>query len=147
MPLSSDQTLFVILGVRPSISVRAAAIRGQVELYGRPYALLEKEVGFYDFLRNREAAVIGLRFSFFSKQKVLKDAAHLDYIYVDEKRRYIEIYLQGYRGSAVQEPGEQAFGDDAIWRSNLGTYALQVGTCELTGVELEALKEYVPSSR
>lgn len=147
MPLSSDQMLFVVLGVRPSISIRVAETTSQVELEGRPYALLEKEVGFYDFLRNREGAVIGLRFSFFSKQKVLKDAADLDYIYVDEKRQYIEIYLQGYRGSAVQEPGEQAFGDDAIWRSNLGTYALQVGTCELTEVELETLKEYVPPSR
>lgn len=147
MPFSSDQMLFVVLGARPSISIRVAETTSQVELEGRPYALLEKEVGFYDFLRNREAAVIGLRFSFFSKQKVLKDAADLDYVYVDEKRQYIEIYLQGYRGSAVQDPGEQAFGDDAIWRNDLGTYALQVGTCELTYVELEALKEYVPPNR
>jgi hypothetical protein len=146
MPLSSDQTLFVILGVRPSISIRVAEATSQVELDGARYALLEREVGFYDFLRNREAAIIGMRFSFFSKQRVLKDAADLDYIYVDEKRQYIEIYLQGYRGSTIQERGEQAFGDDAIWRSDLGTYALQVGTAELTDLEIDSLKQYVRSS-
>ncbi|ABF41775.1 hypothetical protein Acid345_2774 [Candidatus Koribacter versatilis Ellin345] len=144
MPHSSDQTMFVILGARPSISFRVAETTSPVELERRPYGLLEKEVGFYDFLRNREAAVIGLRFSFFSKQKVLKDTADLDYIYVDEKRQYIEIYLQGYRGSAIQEPGEQAFGDDAIWRSEQGIYALQVGTDKLTDSEIESLKSNVP---
>jgi hypothetical protein len=146
MPDSSDQALFVILGVRPSISIRETEATSQVELDGARYVLLEREVGFYDFLRNREGAVIGFRFSFFSKQSLLKDAADFDYIYVDEKRQYIEIYLQGYRGSAIEDRGEQGFGDDAIWRSDGGTYALQVGTAELTDLEINSLKQHVRSS-
>jgi hypothetical protein len=141
----TDQALFLVLGPCPSITIRLAENTDQLVLDGTRYALLERDMGFYDFLRNRERAIIGLRFSFFSKQRLFKSVETLDYVYVDEKRQYIEIYLQGYRGSAVQEPGEQAFGDDALWRSDLGIYALQVGTDELIDVELQALREYVPS--
>lgn len=82
----------------------------------------------------------------FDSRPLIDYADALDYIYVDPVRVYLEIYLREYRRSA-DGPAEQAFGDDAIWRSDIGTYALQVGTGELTDVELEALKEYVPSSR
>jgi hypothetical protein len=144
MPVSSEQSLFVILEAHPWVSTRIEEGTHEIELNGVKYALVEREVGFYDFLRNREKAVIGIRFSFFLRQRILKDVADLDYIYVNEQ--YMEIYLHGYRGSAIQGPAEQAFGDDAIWRSNLGTYALQVGTTELTGVELDVLRQYVRSS-
>jgi hypothetical protein len=144
MPVSSEQSLFVILEAHPWVATRIEERTHEIELNGVKYALLEREVGFYDFLRNREKAVIGIRFSFFMRQRILKDVVDLDYIYVNDQ--YMEIYLHGYRGSAIQGPAEQAFGDDAIWRSNLGTYALQVGTTDLTGVELDVLRQYVRSS-
>jgi len=145
MALSYGQALFVVLETRPSISIGAADATGRIELDGMRYALLETEVGFYDFLRVRETAIIGFRFCFFTRQRLLKDAAGLDYVYIDKRRRYIEIYLEGYRGSATHDPGDQALGDDAIWRCDLGTYALQFGTTGLSDAEFDSLKKHMRS--
>lgn len=143
---TSRPCLFIVLGTKPSVHLLEEPSVDELEISDKRYRLLDREIGFYDFLRNRGGAIIGLRMSPFDSRPLIDYADALDYIYVDPVRVYLEIYLREYRRSA-DGPAEQAFGDDAIWRSDIGTYALQVGTGELTDVELEALKEYVPSSR
>ena len=139
MAAPTDQSLFVVLGLdRGSTPAPRGQRRDRVD--DTKYALLEREVGFYDFLRNRQKVLIGLRFSFFRKEKILNDAADLDYVYVDPKRQYMEVYLKDYR-SAAEGPAEQAFGDDALWRSSQGIYALQVGTAELSDGDMEVLRQ------
>lgn len=140
MSARTDQSLFVVLGLRPWVYSITVEAKEEIELDGAKYTLLEREVGFYDFLRNRQKVLIGLRFSFFSREKILKDAADLDYVYIDPKRQYMEVYLKDYR-SAADGPAEQAFGDDALWRSSQGTYALQVGTAELSDGDMDVLRQ------
>jgi hypothetical protein len=139
-----DQSLFVVLGPRPWVHSSTAEAKEEIELDGAKYTLLDREVGFYDFLRNRQKVLIGLRFSFFKKERILNDAADLDYVYIDPERQYMEVYLKDYR-SASDGPAEQAFGDDALWRSSQGTYALQVGTAELSDGDMDVLRQAAPA--
>jgi hypothetical protein len=140
MAAPTDQSLFIVLGPRPWVHSSTAGAKEEIELDDTKYTLLEREVGFYDFLRNRQKVLIGLRFSFFRKEKILNDAADLDYVYIDPKRQYMEVYLKDYR-SAAEGPAEQAFGDDALWRSSHGTYALQVGTAELSDGDMDVIRQ------
>jgi hypothetical protein len=104
------------------------------------YHLVNSELGFYDFLRNRDMAIIGLRFSPFEEKPILDYAFPLSYTYVDRKRCFMEVYFSGHRGVLVHGTAEQAFGDDSVWRNDMGTYAIQVGTNGLGPEELAALK-------
>jgi hypothetical protein len=140
MSVATDQSLFVVLGLRPWVHSSTAEAKEEIELDGSKYTLLEREVGFYDFLRNRQKVLIGLRFSFFKRERILNDAADLDYVYIDPKRQYMEVYLKDYR-SAADGPAEQAFGDDALWRNSKGIYALQVGTAELSDGDMDVLRQ------
>jgi hypothetical protein len=139
--------LFIVLGVKPRLHIFDEALADEVVISDNRYQLADREIGFYDFLRNRDKAIIGVRMTPFDTRPLIDYATSLDYIFIDPIRVYLEIFLRDFRGAVIDGPAEQAFGDDALWRSDLGTYALQVGTDELTDFELEALREYVQSNR
>jgi hypothetical protein len=134
--------LFVVLDASPRTLVHVNEHGApEVLLEGVRYLLLERDAGFYDFLRNRTGEVIGTRFSFFDNWKILKNIAGLDYVYVDEQRQFAEVYFQGYRGDSVPREAEQSFGDDAIYRNATGVYVLQLGTSELSDDDIRLLRE------
>ncbi len=54
MAAPMDQSLFVVLGPRPWVHSSTAEAKEEIELDGAKYTLLDREVGFYDFLRNRQ---------------------------------------------------------------------------------------------
>jgi hypothetical protein len=144
MPNASAPCLFIVLGAKPSLYIFDEPLADEVVISDNRYQLVDREIGFYDFLRNRDKAIIGARMTPFDTRPLIDYyATSFGYIFIDPIRVYPEIYFRDFRDAAIDGPAEQAFGDDALWRSDLGTYALQVGTGELTGVELEALKEYV----
>jgi hypothetical protein len=132
--------LFVSLQDKPELYVISDPAGREVLLGGSQYLLVNSEAGFYDFLRDGDKAIIGLRFSPFQHSSVLDYALPLSYTYVNRERDYVEIYFRGHRGLSVPGSAEQAFGDDRIWRNSVGVYALQVGTTTLTQGELESLK-------
>jgi hypothetical protein len=135
--------LFIVLGAKPSVHIFDEPSVDELEISGNRYRLLDREIGFYDFLRNRGGAIIGIRMSPFDTRPLIDYADSLDYIYVDPIRVYLESYLREYQRLAVDVPADQAFGDDAIWRNSQGTYALQVGTAELSEGDLDVLREFV----
>jgi hypothetical protein len=145
MPESNSAFLLVTLGTNPELHWCAEEPRDEVELSGVKYALFNREVGFYDFLRSADGEIIGIRFSPFDVHPLIDYAAALSYTRADRKRGYVEIYFRDGTGPAVVGIAEQAFGDDALWRSVSGTYALQVGTSELAEGELAMLRELVRS--
>jgi hypothetical protein len=134
--------LFIVLGTKPSVHLLEEPSVDELEISDKKYRLLDREIGFYDFLRTKGGAIIGIRMSPFDSRPLIDYADALDYIYVDPVRVYLEIYLREYRRSA-DGPAEQAFGDDAIWRNSQGTYALQLGTGELSEGDLDVLRESV----
>jgi hypothetical protein len=134
--------LFIVLGAKPSVHLLEDPSVDELDISDQKYRLSDREIGFYDFLRNRDGVVIGIRMLPFSSDFLIDYAASLAYIYVDPARVYLEIYLREYRRSA-DGPAEQAFGDDAIWRNSQGTYALQLGTGELSEGDLDVLRESV----
>jgi hypothetical protein len=134
--------LFVVLDSSPCAIVQPNEHGArEVVIEGVRYSLVERDAGFYDFLRNRIGEVIGTRFSFFDNRKMLKNIAGLDYVYVDEQRQFAEVYFRGYRGDTVPSEPEQSFGDDAIYLSDRGTYVLQLGTSELSDDDVRLLRE------
>jgi hypothetical protein len=135
-------SLFIVLGAKPSVHLLEDPSVDELDISDQKYRLSDREIGFYDFLRNRDGVVIGIRMLPFSSDFLIDYAASLAYIYVDPARVYLEIYLREYRRSA-DGPAEQAFGDDAIWRNSQGTYALQLGTGELSEGDLDVLRESV----
>ena len=142
MTTASRPSLFIVLGVKPRVHLLEQPSVDELKISDESYRLLDREIGFYDFLRNRDGVIIGIRMSPFNDDPLIDYADALDYIYVDPVRVYLEIYLREYRRSA-DGPAEQAFGDDAIWRNSQGTYALQLGTGELSEGDLDALRESV----
>lgn len=139
MPATDSPTLFVALETKPRLYLISNPGTGALILGISEYRLVDSELGFYDFLRDRDRAIIGLRFSPFEHQPILDYALPLNYTYVDMKRSYMEVYFRGHRGLSVLGSAEQEFGDDAVWRNEMGTYALQVGTTPLTQRELDSL--------
>lgn len=133
--------LFIVLGLKPSLYVLDDPPIEQLEISDTKYLLVDREIGFYDFLRNRDKAIIGIRMTPFDTRPLIDFATSLDYVYIDPIRVYLEIYFRDRRGLAINAPAEQAFGDDAIWRGSSGTYVLQVGTSELAEDELDVLRQ------
>ena len=101
------------------------------------------KIGFYDFLRDRDGTVIGIRLSLFTTTPMLQSISRLQYVYVHKEGRYLEMFFREHRNLAVDTPAEQAFGDDALWCNSLGVYALQVGTTELSTGDLDGLRQAV----
>lgn len=147
MPNASAPCLFIVLEGKPNLYILDEPPINDVMISGTKYQLADREIGFYDFLRNRKKTIIGVRMAPFDAHPLIDYATALSDVFVHSMRAYLEIYFRDFRGAANDATAEQAFGDDALWRSDRGTYALQVGTGELTSAELEALKEYVPSGR
>jgi hypothetical protein len=139
MAAASRPSLFIVLGAKPSVHLLEQSSVDELQISDESYSLLDREIGFYDFLRNKDGGIIGIRMSPFNDDPLIDYADALDYIYVDPVRVYLEIYLREYRRS-VDGAAEQAFGDDAIWRNNRGTYALQLGTAELSEGDLDAFR-------
>jgi hypothetical protein len=137
---TSKTCLFFVLGAKPSVHLLEEPSVDELDISDKKYRLSDREIGFYDFLRNRDGVIIGIRMSPFNSDPLIDYADALGYIYVDPARVYLEIYLREYRCSA-DGPAEQAFGDDALWRSSQGTYALQVGTAELSDGDMDMMRQ------
>ena len=133
--------IFVVLEIRPQLHLIPDPGTEELSLGASKYRCVDSVIGFIDFLRNTNMEIIGIRFSPIGHHAVLDYALPLEGTYVNIERGYMEIYFHGHRGASVPGPAEQAFGEDAIWRNEMGVYALQVGTGRLTEAELTALKE------
>lgn len=142
MPENESSSLLLILDNRLVLRI-LPSIRGtELSIDSFTFRLLSAANGFYDYLRNTNRGIIGLRFSAFQHEPILDYALPLSYAYVDKRRSYMEIYFCGGRGLVTTGDTEQAFGDDAFWRSEDGLYALQVGTADLTVEDLESLRKF-----
>lgn len=143
---SDSSTLFIALENRPRLYFVSNPVAKRIRLGSSEFYLVDSEIGFYDFLRDRQKEIIGLRFSPFEHQPLLDYVLPWNYTYVDRKRSYLEIYFREHRGFVVPGTAEQAFGNDAVWRNEAGTYALQVGTDALTQREVDSLKRLTVGS-
>jgi len=130
--LADEPWCAVLSGVEPE-GGRPLNVRGE------GFSLLEEQAGFYDFLRNNAGMVIGLRFSTFSNKEILLDAVERTNTTVDVERQFLEVRLCDEQ--VVPSPAEQGFGDDSIWRSATGTYAILVGTWDLTDTDISHLRD------
>ncbi len=136
---SGSSCLFVVLGSSIELHLFPTLQDKERAVGPSAFTLICSENGFYDYLRDCNGEIVGLRFSPFEMETILDYATPLTYTYVDAKRSYVEIYFRGHKGTPVPGVADQAFGDDSLWRSDVGVYALQVGTTVLTQRELDSL--------
>ena len=131
--------LFIVLGKHPSLHLLPPVGSQSCILEGQTFRLDSAENGFYDYLRNREGGIVGLRLSFFRKHDLQDYFRDLNYVRQDERRLCIEVYFSNIEFSMGDD---QAFGDDAIWVSQTGVRALQVGTDSLNDNEFKSLSRW-----
>ena len=139
IPMASRPVLFVVLDIHASLHLMPSVELQSCILEGQTFRLDSSENGFYDYLRNRDGGIVGLRLSSFRKHRLQDYFKDLDYVRHDERRLCIEVYFSSIEFSMGDD---QAFGDDAIWVSQRGVYALQVGTDFLSDNEFRSLSRW-----
>lgn len=97
--------------------------------------------GFYDWLRDREGGVLGVRYTPFEETEFLtKELKALAYVKVDPPR-HLEIYFSDRREFDEKRSCDQEFLYDAIFRSGDGEYAIGFGMEELNESNLRSLEK------
>jgi hypothetical protein len=95
--------------------------------------------GFYDWLRDSEENLLGVRYSPFKDcEFLIERTAKLQYVKPDFPRN-IEIYFSERREVEAGFSCDQDFLYDAIFRSDDGEYAIGFGMEELTEANLRSL--------
>ena len=82
-------------------------------------------LGFYDWLRNSEGQLLGVRFFPFEDFAFLFEITkQLEYVAVDQECRWLDIYFSADREVDESISDDQGFGGNMILRSEDGNYAL-----------------------
>jgi hypothetical protein len=114
-----------------------------VVLQGRAYADcgLGESTGFYDWLRNAQGEVVGVRYWPFELTSfVLDECRERDYAVV-HPGRCVEIYFFGSDQADDLRSADQAFLISAVLREPDGRYALLFGTEDLAPTDLRRLED------
>ena len=97
--------------------------------------------GFYDWLRDSEANLLGVRYSPFKDcEFLIERTAKLQYVKPDFPRN-IEVYFFGRRSVEPKLSCDQDFAYAAIFRSDDGEYAIGFGMENLTESDLRSLEK------
>jgi hypothetical protein len=95
---------------------------------------------FYDWLRDADGNVLGVRYWLRTDTEFLVDYAKgLGYVQADPSR-YVEIYFSERRGFVPQLSGDQDFLYDAVFRSDDGVYAIGFGLGGLSDSDMRSLQ-------
>ena len=90
--------------------------------------------GFYDWLRNTKGRVIGVRYLPADELDFLCNAvAQLPYVVVDWRIKSIELYFSGDRSVDEGASNDQEFGDNRLFKSASGTFALSFNASAVIG--------------
>lgn len=82
-------------------------------------------LGFYDWLRDSEKRVIGVRHNIFDEFNFPYDAVfNLPYVLVDLKTKSIEMYFSDCRNIEESFSDDQCFSSNRMYKSNNGEVAL-----------------------
>ena len=96
---------------------------------------------FYDWLRNSDATVLGVRYWLSTETAFLADyAKDLPYIKIDPSRN-LEIYFSERREINQSRSCDQDFLYDGIFRSDDGQYAIGFGMGGLTETDIIGLEK------
>jgi hypothetical protein len=97
--------------------------------------------GFYDWLRDSESNLLGIRYSPFKDcEFLIEHARELSYVTPDFPRN-MEVYFFKQRSVEPQLSHDQDFAYDAIFRSQDGEYAMAFGIDELSESDLRRLNK------
>lgn len=99
--------------------------------------------GFYDWLRDASGTLLGVRYWPLREVDFPRDAVrHLPYVAVSDEDPSIEIYFSTRRDF---EPGlsvDQDFGENTVYVSDDGDYAVSFGTHWLEEADLHRIRSY-----
>lgn len=105
--------------------------------------------GFYDWLRNKKAEIIGVRSFFFEHYSyILNLVKSLDYLSINEHNKSVEIYFQKETNFDPEWSTDQHFGKNRIFSTEKGDLALSFGIYStLSAFEIESIKKQVVLSK
>lgn len=135
--------LVVMLREQTPVLHLTGELGGSVELDLERYVDIGEGdwTGFYDWLRSPTGAILGVRYWPFEGTAFLCQAlAGLPYVVVDQERRGLEVYFSSDRDFDPQNSGDQEFGDNRVFQSEPGEYALSFATRAIEETELSALR-------
>ena len=146
--LVQRECLVLILGETLTILIQQTWPVSLLRHAGREYADTGhgEVTGFYDWLRNANGDLLGVRYTpFESTEFVLEALAAKEYVRV-VPRKFIEIYFGGAKHPDERRSNDQAFLYAALLSGGDETLALALGTEELTSADLNRLPGSAPRS-
>jgi|GEM_PF-4489811 len=103
--------------------------------------------GFYDWLRNNDDQIIGVRYYPFKELEFLCDAIeHLSYIVIEPKTKILSLYFSDDHGAEQYSSDDQDFGDNRVYKSDAGEYAISFnayGFFSYSGIIVDSLSAEV----
>lgn len=131
-------TLIVVLAPeRPIVFV--AAVGDAFEHAGRCYrdAGLGEFTGFYDWLRDADGGIIGVRYLPFEASRAVCDAvAAFPYVDVTADRLSLAVFFSTEHAFDPASSGDQAFGGNRVFVAANGDYALTFDASTLNDAEM-----------
>ena len=145
IPKSSKSRPCLLVVLRPNLTLAKG-----VEWPLKGFVIGEKQyhdanfgdwTGFYDWLRDLEGNVLGVRYTPFEETEFLtQEVGALGYVKADPPR-HLEIYFSDRREFDEKLSCDQEFLYDAIFRSDDGEYAIGFGMEELSESNLSSLEK------
>lgn len=98
-------------------------------------------IGFFDWLRNDNRLIMGIRLCFFEHQKYNDFLIQLPYVTATFDNKCMEILFE--EGSFNSDlSGDQDFSDNYVYQSESGEYLFTFGLDNLTNDELKNLQTF-----
>jgi hypothetical protein len=134
----TNQCLVVVLRQRLTLALVTGYPNEELVVAGVSYkdAGYGDWSGFYDWLRDSEQRVLGVRYWPDDTGFLLDTANKFSYVIVPESRFYMEIYFSSNRSVNKQKSKDQDFLYDKIFSSETGEYIIVFDTSLLTNNEL-----------
>jgi hypothetical protein len=144
----SKQILLFILEQKLLVFLENAVFPNSFVFGSEKYSALFTEyddwTGHYDWLRSSDGIIAGVRYWPFSDVfEKIKDSLISKPFYVRVNQASIDIYLLSTDMQSTEEQGEQAFGYNRIFISDVGTVAITFGINWLTDMEFKFILPYI----
>ena len=98
-------------------------------------------IGFFDWLRTDEHAIVGIRICYFENQPYNKLLMSLPYIHPAFENKCAELLFEE-RGYSPDISGDQDFTNNYVFKSEEGDYLFTFGLDHLNDKELTSLLKY-----
>lgn len=137
---------FLVIAFRPHLTlalIESKPVRGfYIDEVSYRSVSSGDSTGFYDWLRDRDGKVIGVRFwPEGEAEPPLQALAHLEYVRFSQDQRSLEVFFSDDRDTDEGQSDDQSFGGRSHYLSDSGELAICFETYFLTPPEMTSIRE------